>query len=582
MTAALRARGPDGEGVWSDRSVGVGHTRSDVTCDVRPAASPARLGDRLFIAADARIDARTDLLARLASRGQPAAEDLTDAELILRAYDCWGDACCEHLLGDFSFALWDAGRRRLVCAVDQLGVKPFYYADRGGLFAGSNSLACVQMHPSVRGDLDELAVGDFLYAGIYRDRARTICADVARLPPGHFLVVDDRGSSLQRYFDWPEPVEAPPRRAGEVLEAFQELLERAVADRLRSPKVAVYMSGGVDSTLVALIAKRELARRFDAFELAAFTRVSKALIPDEEQRYAELAAASLSIPIHVQDCDEGVPFDWARRLGPPQPMGRFALGPELDQAARLSSGYRVALTGYDGDVLLGAAVRLHWRDRLAQGRLLALVRDFAWVAVHQRAIPPVGFRTLLARRRRPNAAPTRPPWLRESLWQRAGLAEQWRPSQRPALQSARTPARWMLAGAAWGAVFDRYDPAFSGAPVEVRHPLADLRLIRFAFGLAAVPWCVDKHLLRASATGLPREVRTRPKTPLAGDFDAALFRHRGSTELVRWQSEELSRFVDPHEVENALRAALRGETDPCPPLRAVGLGAWILGRGSRS
>jgi asparagine synthase (glutamine-hydrolysing) len=566
MTAALQPRDPDANRVWADGSVAL-------------AASPARLGDRLFVAADARIDARDDLLARLAGQGRPAAADLSDAELLLHAYDVWAEACLQHLLGDFSFALWDATRRRLLCAVDPLGVKPFYFAERGGLFAGSNSLACVRFHPQVRDDLDEVAVGDFLFSGLYQDRGRTIYADVARLPPGHFLVVDDGGTRLHRYFDWPEPAEGPPRRAGDVIDGFQELLGRAVADRLRTPRVAVYMSGGLDSTLVALTAKRELARRFGAFELAAFTRVSGGLVPDQERQYAAQAASGLSISIDVQDCDAGLPFDWVGRLAPPEPIARVALGPELDQAARLGARFSVALTGYDGDALLGAAIHLHWRDRLVQGRWLGLARDFAWVAARRRAIPPMGARTMvagwLARRRGSDAAPVRPPWMRESLWLQAGLAERWRPPPRQAAGQARGQALRMFVQPAWRAVFDRYDPALSGVPVDVRHPLLDLRLIRFAFALPAVPWCVDKELLRRSAAGLPDDVRRRPKTPLAGDFDAALFRRQWRAGMIPWQACELSRFLDPAAVEDALAADLRGEADLWPLLRAIGLGAWM-------
>ena len=112
--------------------------------------SPTSLGDRLFITADARIDARDELCARLRDCGRDLALDLPDPELVLHAYDAWGEGCLRHLLGDFSFALWDASRRKLFCAVDALGVRPFFYADRGGLFVGSNSLACVRLHDKVR------------------------------------------------------------------------------------------------------------------------------------------------------------------------------------------------------------------------------------------------------------------------------------------------------------------------------------------------------------------------------------------------------------------------------------------------
>ena len=258
LIAAQRFRGPDGQGSWSRGSVGLGHTLHKTTLEAEREVSPASLEDRLFITADARIDARDELCARLRDRGRELPLDLPDPELVLHAYDTWGEGCLPHLLGDFSFALWDASRRQLFCAVDPLGARAFYYADRGGSFVGSNTLACVRLHDQVRDELDERAVGDFILLGGYQDRDITIYADIARIPPGHFLVVGDDGARLTRYFDCPIRSKRARARPTTAWISFAPLLDRAVRDRLRTPKVAVYMSGGVDSPLVALTAKRRL------------------------------------------------------------------------------------------------------------------------------------------------------------------------------------------------------------------------------------------------------------------------------------------------------------------------------------
>jgi asparagine synthase (glutamine-hydrolysing) len=584
MAATQRFRGPDGGGLWQEGSIGLAHALHKTTLEAEGERSPASLGGRLFIAADARLDAREELCARLRDHAGDVGTGthLADAELILRAYDAWGEDCLQHLLGDFSFALWDGPRRRLVCAVDPLGVKPFYYADRGGVFAGSNSLACVRLHPAVRDDLNEVAVADFLLAGHYQDRDVTIYADVARIPPGHLLVAHDGGSRLQRYFDWPEPAEVGWARPADCLEAFEELLGRAVRDRLRTPKVAIFMSGGLDSPLVARTARRELAARFPNPELEAFCCVFDRLIPDDERRYAELAATSLSIPIDVQSLDGGELFDWVGRMTPAEPFGEVAVGPCLDQMSRLASRFSVVLTGYDGDVLLRAAVRLHWRERLAQGRLGALARDLAWFVGHTRALPPIGVRTYLARRRRGAASLQRPSWLREGLWQRAALGPRWAAARHPPpVRRSREPSARSFASPTWSLVFDGYDPGCTGRAIEARHPLADLRLIRFAFGLPAVPWCVDKYLLRRCLGDLPEEIRTRPKTPLAADPTAERFRRHGLGRAVPpWRSPLLSAFIDVPAVEQSLaRRAIPTESEEeelWPLLRAVGFGAWLL------
>jgi asparagine synthase (glutamine-hydrolysing) len=589
MVAAQRFRGPDGAGLWRQGSIGLAHTLHKATLEAEREPSPARLGERLVIAADARLDARDELCARLRDHGSDVAPDLPDPELILHAYEAWSDGCLPHLLGDFSFALWDAPRRRLVCAVDPLGVKPFYYADRGGLFAGSNTLACVRLHPTVRDQLNDVAVADFLLAGCYQQRDITILADVARIPPGHLLIVDEDGARLRRYFDWPEPAEVRWRRPADCVDAFEELLARAVRDRLRTPKAAVLMSGGLDSPLVARTAKRELAARFSSPELAAYCCVYDRLIPDDERRHAELAARSLSIPIDIQPMDDGQLYDWVGRLSPAEPFGEVGVGPYLDQMARLAARFSVVLTGYDGDALLDAAVRLHWRERIGQRRLGALGRDLVWYVTQMRALPPIGVRTYLARRRRGAAEPpSRPSWLREELWRRAGLEQRYAPAHsRTPVATSRQPSARSFASPGWALVFDGYDPSHTGRPIEVRHPLADLRLIRFAFGLSAVPWCVDKHLLRICLRDLPAEIRKRPKTPLGADHAAELLRRRGlGPSPPPWQSPGLSAFVDVRVIEKTLKSRSLPDAKLAPGelwqlwplLRAVSLGAWLAGR----
>jgi asparagine synthase (glutamine-hydrolysing) len=578
LVAAHRFRGPDGEGACVRGSVGLGHALHRTTVEAAREISPARLDDRLFVTADARIDARDELRARLGDHGRDLPADAPDPELILRAYDAWGEECLSRLHGDFSFALWDEARRKLVCAVDALGARAFYYVDKGGLFVGGNGLACARLHPGARDALDERAVGDYLLVGCYEDRDVTIDADVARLPPGHLLVVDEGGLRVRRWFTWPEPSPAARARPEDCAAELEELLGRAVRDRVRAPKVAIMMSGGVDSPLIALHAKRALAARPGGGELRAYSAYYERLIPDDERPFAALAARSLGISIDFQAADGGAIHDWPERLAPAEPPPDAVMGPFLDQLERAARFSPVILTGYDGDVLLRAAVRLHWRERASQGRWGALARELAWYLVTQRALPPVGLRTALARRRaRP---PRRPPWLREAFWRRVGLEERWgRALAPPAPAAARAPSVLGFSGRAFRALLDAHDPGALGRPIDFRHPLLDLRIIRFALGLPVVPWCVDKHVLRRCMGELPEALRRRPKTPLAADPLAALVRG-GALASVRAPapSAALEAFVDVGALAGALASGGAGE-DPRPLLRAVGLGRWLAQRG---
>src|SRR5690242_2435941 len=119
MLDGQRFRGPDGDGLWIDGHVGLGHTLCRSTCAAPGERQPCSLDGRVWVTADARIDGQDDLVRRLRESGRDVAPGVTDPELILHAYAAWGDECVRHLIGDFAFALWDGPRRRLFAAVDQ-------------------------------------------------------------------------------------------------------------------------------------------------------------------------------------------------------------------------------------------------------------------------------------------------------------------------------------------------------------------------------------------------------------------------------------------------------------------------------
>ena len=126
MTNFMRFRGPDSQVTWNGGRVGFGHAMLCTTFESRGERQPFTPDEDLWIVADARVDGRLELCRKLRSSGQDCRQGATDAELILHAYRAWGDECVRHLRGDFAFAIWDASRKRLLCARDHFGVKPFF------------------------------------------------------------------------------------------------------------------------------------------------------------------------------------------------------------------------------------------------------------------------------------------------------------------------------------------------------------------------------------------------------------------------------------------------------------------------
>jgi asparagine synthase (glutamine-hydrolysing) len=253
---------PDERGEWVAGPVALGHLLVRLTpedsFERQPLASP---DGRYVLCADLRLDNREEL-ARELGIAPATARELPDSSFVMGAYRKWGERCPERLLGDFAFALWDSRERRLFCARDHMGVRPFYYFHGAETFAFATAIKGLLALPEVPRLLNETALADYLVL-LEEDLEATFYEGVLRLPAAHTLVVDAEGRCrLSRYWS-PDP--GRELRLGsdtEYREAFREQMNRAVERRLRSSgPSAVMLSGGLDSSSVACLAARALAHR---------------------------------------------------------------------------------------------------------------------------------------------------------------------------------------------------------------------------------------------------------------------------------------------------------------------------------
>ena len=312
MADFLAFRGPDGSRVWVSGNAGLCHTLLRIAQETDGRPQIASLNGCLWIAADARIDDRETLISKLSSVPAHDLKCCSSAELILHAYAAWGEACVEHLLGDFSFVIWDARRQQVFAARDHLGVKPFFYALKGQCLLVSNTLDCLRQIPAVSDELNEQAIGDFLIARKNYNPATTFFADIQRLPVAHRLIAGADGLQTERY--WTLPIDEPLyyKRSGDYVDRFHELLRVAVRDRLPDGPLGIFMSGGLDSPAVAAAAVQLGA------SASAFTSVYDQLIPDEERHYAGLVAGHIGIPIFYKVLD-AEPWGWESSSSPKLP-----------------------------------------------------------------------------------------------------------------------------------------------------------------------------------------------------------------------------------------------------------------------
>jgi asparagine synthase (glutamine-hydrolysing) len=596
MTRSLAYRGPDAEGIWCGVAVGLGHTLLRTTGKAGSENGPNAEGDkqpaafagRLWIVADARIDARAELIEKLKAKSSAAngvSLATPDAMLILHAYDVWGEACVEHLIGDFSFAIWDASKQGLFCARDQFGVKPFFYAHVRSCFIFSNTLDCVRIHPAVSHRLNDLAVADFLLFDMNQDLSTTSFADVRRLPPAHTLVYKQGVVSVRRY--WELRVTSPVvfRHEEEYLERFRELLDAAVSDRLRLESAGVLMSGGLDSTTVAASATRVFTRHGNRGSLRACTEVFDSLIPHEERHYASLTAKALGIPIVFFEGDHWKIFDRADQpeYRTPEPVHTAYPNSTVDQLRMAGAGCRVALTGYGGDPALCGRLTVHFRQLYEQRQfrraLGDAVRFFGAEGRLSRLYISTRWRILFSSKKQ---KPSYPPWLNYDLEKGLGLRERWKAVDHVGTSAScpvvRPEAHELMSAPMWPVLFEMQDPGLTRLPIEVRHPIFDLRLLNFLLALPRLPWCTDKELFREACRGaLPDAVRLRRKSPLPADPLVAL--------LNRPEAAWVDRFepvpeLEPYVARNRIPAVHR-ERDPWRAwihLRPLSMNFWLRGR----
>jgi asparagine synthase (glutamine-hydrolysing) len=548
----LSYRGPDASGSWMETSVGLGHALLRTMRESTFEQQPAALDGRYWIVADARLDCRADLIAELRGASREVHPTATDCELILQTYATWGTTCVDRLRGDFSFAIWDAGHKQLFCARDHFGIKPFYYAQVRELFLFSNTLNCIRLHPRVSDELNDAAIGDFLLFGLNYNNATTSFRDIQRLPPAHSLTVSLQGVQSSRY--WTPPTDGRIRYAKpeEYVEDFQLLLERAVADRLQTDHIGILLSGGLDSSSVAAVAKEISRKSSTAVEIRAYTHVYDSLVPEEEGDYASEVGEFLGIPVKLMVMDQAHLFERYDdpRLSWPEPVESPFLAVISDTYRNISANCRVLLSGEGADNLMDFQMWPYAGDLRRRGewrRLLTDVANYLWV----RPFPWRGIRTRALRLAgRDPDQPLYPDWLAPEFSHRANLLDRWK-------EQTELPKSWVahpihprghgsLALPLWTNMFELEDPGATGYPVETRYPFLDLRMVSFLLAIPPFPWFFKKTLLREGMKGrLPERVRTRPKTPLQVDPVLARLRRTGADLLkeMSW-SKDLDRYIE--------------------------------------
>jgi asparagine synthase (glutamine-hydrolysing) len=525
MQHAMAVWGPDGGDRWCEDAAGLGQLRLYDTPEARSEQLPRWLPDhKLAFTAEARLDTRDELCERFGLT--PAQRPQTpDSDLLLRAYLKWGEACPEHLLGDWSFAVWHPAERRLFLARDHYGVTALYYYHDAQRFAFASSRKALYALGAPR-RLDELYWAQLLMAWPAYHGERTIDLDLRRLPPAHSLTVTPAGLHVRQYWRLEDTPELHLPTFQDYVDGFLEVYREAVRCRTRSDRpIGVTLSGGLDSGSVAALAARELAEQ--GKRLAAFTAVplydiaphlqNERTFGDERAYAVATAQFAGTVDVHFLRTEGISPLAGVRQSQwihdePQRGAGNAFWIVDLIQQAQ-AAGTRVLLTGQSGNATVswtGGLQSLAWRQQLARLGWRRMLRQqvAAWLPAtwrtarmhdvrgadlwHERA----ALRSDFARRIDLESA-----LRRETVHPAAGSTTDPRQQRYRLIKPGRS-----ILGALWA------ENAAAGG-LDVRDPTADVRVMRYCLAVPDRFFCGptfqdDRWLLRSAMAGwLPEQVR---------------------------------------------------------------------------
>ncbi len=266
----LRHRGPDDQGVWMGPSgVAFGHNRLSIVDLSASGHQPMQSADRRFVVTyNGEIYNHAEVRAKLEAAGHVFVSR-SDTEVVLHAFEEWGSNSVLQFIGMFAFAIWDEKEQTLELVRDRIGVKPLYFGWHDGTFCFGSELKSLRAFSHWRPEINRQALGEFFQYG-YISEDRSIYQGVHKLLPGHRLrLVRGRTPTIERYWSVLSALGEPLQGSDEQIEKdLQELLINAAKYRMVADvPVGVYLSGGIDSSLVTALLATHHDQRISTFTI---------------------------------------------------------------------------------------------------------------------------------------------------------------------------------------------------------------------------------------------------------------------------------------------------------------------------
>lgn len=540
MTAALRHRGPDAEGVWTAAGIGLGSRRLAVIDLSEQGRQPMSNEDgAIRLVFNGEIYNFRELRHELETRGHRFRSN-SDTEVIVHLYEEEGPECVRRLDGMFAFALWDARTRALMLARDRLGQKPLFYWQRGDTLVFASEPKALFQDSTVPAEVDTEAIHHYLTYG-YVPAPWSAFKHIRKLAPAHYMVVSDGKVRSSRY--WMLGYEPKRQESVESLEAeLDELLGRAVARRLVADvPLGALLSGGIDSSAVVALMRRSVTGDIKTFAIG-FEQPEY-----NELRYARTVAAAFETQHHELVVRPAAATELLPRLvyHYNEPFADSSALPTWCLTEMAGRSVTVALSGDGGDeAFLGydryaGAVVAGRLDRLPLGLRRKIASAVRW-------LPDAPAKAAITRLRRFAGGLDLEPPQRYGRWVSMSLAEH--KQQLYTEEFARAwggldslgllEERWRASDAATAVerlvdadvgmylpddLLVKMDIASMANSLEVRSPLLDHHVVEFAASLPVslkLRRGTPKYLLRRlMKPHLPSEILTRRKMGFGAPID---------------------------------------------------------------
>jgi len=393
MGDAIRHRGPDDWGVWTDEAAGLALSQRRLSIiDLSPAGHQPMVSacGRFVIAYNGEVYNHQEMRGQLEARGI-AFRGHSDTEVILEACAAWGvEHTVKALIGMFAIALWDRQTRSLTLVRDRLGIKPIYWGQFGGLFLFGSELKALTAHPGWTPEINRDAVSAFLRHN-YVPTPLSIYRGVHKLAPGCILTLRDGAEpEITRFWDARQVVGDAVRHRldltdAEATDQLEALLKDAVGRRMIADvRLGAFLSGGIDSSTVVALMQAQSSQPVRTFSIG-FNEKGY-----DEAQHAKAVAAHLGTehtelyvdPRHALDIIPKIP-DWYD-----EPFADSSQIPTFLVSEMTRAHVTVALSGDGGDELFAGYNRYELADNV-WGKLKAIPRPLRRLgAASLRAVPP--------------------------------------------------------------------------------------------------------------------------------------------------------------------------------------------------